>query len=181
MRGFTLIELLTVLALIGVLMFIGGRGLSRLVAEVRADSDIQSIAAAVQFTRATAVTAGEPITLCPLDARGRCNGDWSSGFAVFADPERQARLPPGGKILRRFTLAADKGALQFRAFGSNRFLRMLPNGQTAWQNGRFEYCPAHPDVRPRVLIVNVQGRARILPAKLAADGQAAGANRAARC
>lgn len=180
-RGFTLIELLAGLAITAVLLFAGASGMLRLVHEVRAEADIRSVAAAVQFARATAVTSGVTTTICPIDSQGRCHGNWSQGFVVFQDPERSAILPAGSSVIRRFEVNGADSRLTFRAFGSNRFLRFLPNGQTAWQNGRFEYCPEDARVRPRVLVINVQGRARMLHADAASGGGSAGANRAADC
>ncbi|MDZ7824817.1 MAG: GspH/FimT family protein [Gammaproteobacteria bacterium] len=103
-------------------------------------------------------------TICPLNGNDRCDGDWSRGWTVFRDPEHDGRPSGPEAVLRRFEGVADEARLHLRAFGTTRYFRMLPNGQTDWQNGRFVYCPPPGrELRVRALVINVQGRARIRP------------------
>lgn len=159
--GWTLAEGLVTLAVAALLGAVAVPGMTGLLERARAETTLTRLQAAVQFTRTAAVTSGTAAVLCPLANDGRCDGEWSRGFAVFLDGDRNARRDDGEALLRRFR-GAERGArLQFRAFRTGRFLRMRPNGQTDWQNGRLLYCPPEDSAaEPAELVINVQGRAR---------------------
>lgn len=181
-RGATVIEMLASLAVVAILIGVVLPGVRHLVDEMRAETAIHAVRAGVAYTRAIAVTRGEPALLCPLDENDRCDGDWSRGFAVFVDRTGRAERPPDTDIAYRFQKLPDGATLRFRAFGSSRYLRMLPNGQTGWQNGRFEYCPP-PGSRaaPRVLVLNVQGRSRMVAPEQLKPTTNSGAHRPVQC
>lgn len=169
-EGWTLAEglvTLTVAALVGAVALPGVTGLLE---RTRAATTLTRAQAAVQFTRTAAVTSGTAAVLCPLGDDDRCGGDWSRGFAVFLDRDHDARRDDDEALLRRFRGAEPGARLQFRAFRTGRFLRMRPNGQTDWQNGRLLYCPPEDSAaEPAELVINVQGRARAVRGPLPRD------------
>ncbi|MEE4380547.1 MAG: GspH/FimT family pseudopilin [Pseudomonadales bacterium] len=159
--GWTLAELLVTLAVAALLGAVAVPGMTGLLERTRAETTLTRVQAAVQFTRTAAVTSGSAAVLCPVGADGRCGGDWSEGFTVFLDRDRDARRDEDEPLLRRFPGVEPGARLQFRAFRTGRFLRMRPNGQTDWQNGRLLYCPpADSAAEPAEVVINVQGRAR---------------------
>lgn len=181
-RGFTLIELLATLAVGTLLLTFALPNAQRLIHEIRAETAIHAIRGAIAYARATAATHNRPVLICPLDANEQCRGDWSDGFAVFLDLTGTAERHPDAPVLRQFPSLPKGASLRFAAFGTGRHLRMLPNGQTAWQNGRFEYCP--PDSTgavPRVLVVNIHGRGRIVRPEDIDPDRKSGAHRAVAC
>lgn len=162
--GFGLIEMLATLVIALILVGWAAPGFSRLLQELEGERRIHALRAAIQLARTEAVYRGVPTTICPLDGEDRCDGDWSAGWTVFRDPGRNSRLPGPEALIRQFEGVAQQARLRMRAFGTTRYFRMLPNGQTDWQNGRFVYCPPPDrDLRVRALVINVQGRARIRP------------------
>lgn len=162
--GFGLIEMLATLVIAMILVGWAAPGFHRLLQDLEGERRIHALRAAVQLARTEAVYRGVPTTICPLDDNDRCNGDWSRGWTVFRDPQRSSRLSGPEAVIRRFEGVAENAALHLRAFRTTRYFRMLPNGQTDWQNGRFVYCPPpEQDLRVRALVINVQGRARIRP------------------
>ena len=181
-RGFTLIELLAVLALAALLVTFALPGAQRLIHEVSAETAIHAVRGGLAFARAAAATHNRPVLLCPLDADDQCRGDWRDGFAVFVDITGRAERHPEAPVIRQFPPLAEGASLRFAAFGTGRYLRMLPTGQTAWQNGRFEYCPpAGSGARPRVMVVNVQGRGRIVRPETIDPKRRSGVHRAVPC
>ncbi|MCC5885423.1 MAG: GspH/FimT family pseudopilin [Gammaproteobacteria bacterium] len=181
-RGFTLVELLATLTICAVLATFALPSAQRLIHEIRAETAIHAVRGALAYARATAVTHNRPVLICPLDTHDRCRGDWRDGFAVFVDLSGKAERHPDAPILRQFPALPRGASLRFAAFGTGRHLRMLPNGQTAWQNGRFEYCPPQGSrALPRILVVNVQGRGRIVRPEDIDPGRSRGAHRAVVC
>ena len=180
--GLTLVELLATVAIAAVLMLAAIPGMQRLIDQTRADTGMRTVIAGVHYARAVAVTLNRTAVLCPLDANDRCDGDWSSGFAVFTEGTAIAEPHAFEPVLRHFGAVPEGAQLRFRAFGTTRYLRMLPNGQTGWQNGRFEYCPpAGSTATPRVLVVNVQGRARMMRPEDIDPDRTSGPNRRVDC
>ena len=181
-HGLTLVELLATVAIAAVLMLAAIPGMQRLIDQTRADTSMRTVIAGVHYARAVAVTLNRTAVLCPLDADDRCDGDWSSGFAVFTEGAGLAERHSLEPVLRHFDGVPKGATLRFRAFGTTRYLRMLPNGQTGWQNGRFEYCPpAGSSATPRVVVVNVQGRARMMRPEDIDPERTTGANRRVVC
>lgn len=182
MRGYTLIELSATLAILTLLASFALPDAQRLIQEIRAETAIHAVRGAITYARASAATHNRPVLLCPLDDRDRCHGDWSRGFAVFLDLQGRAERDPNAAVLRHFPALPEGSLLRFRAFGSGRYLRMLPSGQTAWQNGRFEYCPPPGSgVRPRALVLNVQGRGRVVRPEDIDPDRSHGAHREVEC
>lgn len=181
-RGFTLIELLAVLGIAALLTTFTLPKTQRLLHEVRAETAIHAVRGAIAYARASAATHGRPVLACPLDAFDQCRGDWSQGFSVFVDLTGRAERHPDAPILRHFQPLPRGASLRFAAFGTGRYLRMLPTGQTAWQNGRFEYCPPPASrAAPRILVVNIHGRSRIVTPDDIDPNRSRGAHRAVHC
>lgn len=161
-HGLSFVELLVTCALLALLSQLALPGAARLLAQAEAERTVHRIQAALAYARLLAVTEGEAVVLCPLRADGHCGGDWSEGFALLRDPERSARLAPGERPVRIF--GGSDARVHLRAFRTRRYFRFLPNGQTDWQNGRFLVCPTHRDLPVRGVVLNVQGRARLMAA-----------------
>lgn len=162
--GLSLVELLVVLALAGTLWGLAVPAFSRFLEAQQADVVIRRVAAAVHATRAFAVTMHKPMDLCPGRPADGCGGAWSQGMFIVPRSARRAGAPiPDVEALRVFAPLPEGARLSWRAFRNRGYLRMQPQGYTDWQNGRFTYCP--PSGEPehvRALVVNVQGRARLI-------------------
>ena len=156
--GFTLIEALVVILVMSMLFWIAAPGFQRLIAELGVERSQHRIAAGLALARTLAITRRTPMTICHLDREGRCDGAWSDGYSIFADPLPKGRLGDQS-VERHFTATHEQ--LELRAFRTRRYLRFLANGQTDWQNGRFIVCARRPDVPARTLVLNVQGRVRL--------------------
>ena len=156
--GFTLIEALVVVVIIGLLLSVAAPSVQRLIAELGVERSQHRIAAGLALARTLAIMRQAPVTICHLDADGRCDGAWSEGYSVFVDPLPKGTL--GDERIERHFAATDE-QLELRAFRTRRYMRFLANGQTDWQNGRFIVCARLADVPARTLVLNVQGRVRL--------------------
>jgi prepilin-type N-terminal cleavage/methylation domain-containing protein len=161
-QGFTLTELVTTLSVAAILSTVAFPAFSRLQGQIRAETDVQRLQTALAHARYLAAMTGKPITICPLDAAERCDGDWQEDLQIFVDVLPKGRRDPQEELLYEYSGPSAGARLRFRAFRNSRYLRFLPNGQTDWQNGRFVYCPPRSVTRgPTDLVVNVQGRIRV--------------------
>jgi len=163
-NGLSLVELLVVLALAATLWGLAAPPFARLLEAQEADVVIRRVAAAVHATRAFAVLRGEPMDLCPGRPSEGCRGDWADGMFIVPQAARRAGAPiPDEQALRVFAPLPEGARLSWRAFRNRGFLRMVPRGHTQWQNGRFTYCPpSREPAHVQALVVNVQGRARLV-------------------
>lgn len=158
-------ELLVTLALAAVLLRMAVPGFLDLIAEQQAAAASNAVIGAVQMARSAAIVHRTPVTFCPNN-RGTCGSgrDWQLGGLIFADGNRNARLDEGEHIFGTLPKLPDGVRLVWRSFQNRAYLRFLPSGLTAWQNGHFQYCPADSDPRfARQLILNAQGRIRKAP------------------
>lgn len=155
--GLTLLELLMTLALIGILLSIGGPTFADLVARNRMAIAVNGLIAHLQFTRSEAIKRGVPVRLCPSTDGATCTGGqaWHLGYIVTTDEkDPAARLRVGG--------ALDPNAIQIR---SNRYRVVYqPLGTAGGSNQTFLFCDqrkaATVNDHRRVVLSNV-GRPRV--------------------
>ena len=160
--GVTLAEMLTALAASALLMAVALPSFDGLLERERAAGAINQMLAAVQFTRAAAVSHRVTAALCP-GAGDRCGprNSWHDGALAFLDPNGNGRRDSGEEILMRLPLLPAGHRMYWRAFRNRTALVFRPSGLTDWQNGNILYCPPDGDARlARQVVLNVQGRAR---------------------
>ena len=161
-QGLTLLEVLLVLAVIAILMSIAIPFSETFLFQHRAAAEVNQILDAINYARGEALSRGEIVTLCKSQNQRQCNGSWSDGFIVFVDKIGKGVVQEEDDILKVFRPIASKARLEWRAFPSNNYLQMAPNGFTKFQNGTFYYCPPNNDARfARAVIVDQTGRARV--------------------
>jgi type IV fimbrial biogenesis protein FimT len=164
--GFTLIETLVTLAVLSILLGSMFPSLSGMVARSRATASINWIVTAVNFTRHAAVVHRVTMTLCAPKSETKCGGAWHDGLIVFSDRNKNARIDGRDKVIAHIPSQVKQGTIKWRAFGNRQYLQMTQMGYTNFQNGNFVYCPGNLDLKfARQLVINVQGRARVVHTK----------------
>lgn len=164
-RGVTLVELLVVLALAGLLLSIATPAFTALVAAQRSSAASNAIIGAVRLARAAAISHRRAVVLCPA-AGQHCGGhaDWPGGAWIFADDNGNGERDADETVYGRLPPFERGAGLHWRSFRNRSYLRFLPTGLTAWQNGHFHYCPADGDpAYARMIILNAAGRTRLAP------------------
>jgi type IV fimbrial biogenesis protein FimT len=152
-RGFTLVELLVVIALIATFASLAVPAFSGFIQRNESETVQQQLLAKLSFTRAQAVVDRQSVRLCGSDDGKTCNGQWSRGLLTLHE---NAQEP--------LTYHAIDSAqpLHWKGARSNAELLFQANGTTHMSNGRFVFCGTNP---PRVawqIVVNLQGRHRVV-------------------
>jgi len=81
-QGLTLIELLTGLVIVGIAASLAIPAFGQLIDAQRRQDTAQQLASGLRLARAEAILGGQPVMVQAQD------GDWSRGWNVFADPNR---------------------------------------------------------------------------------------------
>ena len=114
-----------------------------------------------------AIARGKSVTACPSRDGAACidEGDWSQGWLVFVDNDRNRRLGPDEQLLSVHQ-ATRVARLQLRSTAGRTSLRYLPSGFSSGSNATVSACL---DGRLHAsLIVNNTGRVRVERPKAAA-------------
>lgn len=160
--GVSLTELLVSLAAAAILALVAMPGAARLLDDRRAGAAVNAMLGALQLARASAVSSRTPAALCP-DGGGRCGrrNHWHEGVLVFLDEDASGSREADERVLARLPPLLEGHRIYWRSFRNRKALVFRATGYTDWQNGSLLYCPPGGDAAlARMLIVNVQGRAR---------------------
>lgn len=110
--GFTLMELLVVISIVGVLSALAVPSFSRFIQGERADALNTEFAGAVLVARSTAIQTGTPTIFCGSGDSASCNGDWSSGWIVFRDDDRDSAKGADEDFILRRNDNTDRATLE---------------------------------------------------------------------
>jgi type IV fimbrial biogenesis protein FimT len=162
-RGFSLIELLVVMVIAGVLFGIGVPNLQQYVVSSRLSGASNEFFTALNLARSEAVRRAAQVTLV---TNGAANSrDWTSGWTMFVDTDRDGALSAGEEVLRVGpALDAPMTIFGSVAFGTS--VSFDSTGRLTSAGGTFVICHgtalvANGQARSRALILNSAGRARV--------------------
>lgn len=158
--GLTLIELLLVLVVLSISLQLTGASFAKRIAEARSASAMHKLSTLFSYARQEAVMRGTPITVCLIDAVGKCQRYWLEGYpvTVFIDSNKNRRYEVGETLLRQIHWPMRGAELSWRASLARTYIEFTETGGT-WQNGTLYYCPDSRDARQaRALVVNHAGR-----------------------
>lgn len=158
-KGYTLLEAMIVMAVICLLAGIGLPALRELLANQRLTAATHQLSAHFALARSSAISFGVPVSACPSNGEGGCrsDSDWSHGWLVFRDPERQGQPIAPDSILSEGS-APGAGELVLRSNQGRPSVRFLPDGRSAGSNLTVNICE-RGRLRAAV-VVNNTGRIR---------------------
>lgn len=158
--GFTLLEAVTTVAVLAILLATALPSLARLVEYQRASAAIGSLVAHMSLARMAAISHRRPTILCPSSSGTSCDtgSDWSGGWMLFIDSNRNRRPDPGDEVLR-VDLDPTSRTLRLPGTSGRPFLRYLPDGRSAGSNLTISLCN-NKDEKLGSVIVNNAGRPR---------------------
>ncbi len=167
-RGFTLLELLIVLAVLAIVLTLSAPPMIGLLRGAQLHSEVQRLQLALNLARTEAVSRNRRVTLCPSPyAEGgepNCEGDFSSGWLVFADAQNDEQFDPlEDELIRVFSAVPDGFQVRNRAGLAPvaTALTYYPDGATR-RNLTFMFCPPGRVVTSSLsVVVSRVGRPRV--------------------
>lgn len=163
MRGFNLIELMIVIAIAAIGLSLALPSFTDAMARNRIASTSNEFIAAVMYARSEALQRNTTTGFCASADKIVCGGNWSDGWIVWADIDRNGVLNPG-EVLRQ-GLVSEKDSLTSVSTNAIEFgPRGFPNvGVTPGNDALFvlepEDCDAGKRLR-RELTVSATGQIR---------------------
>jgi type IV fimbrial biogenesis protein FimT len=166
--GVTLVESAVVLAIVALLVAVAVPLFNNLLQRHRLATATNDFLTAILFTRAEALRRGVPVHLVPADGV-----NWTSGWVVLVDRNRNQRADAGEEVLARYPAppngvairdALSGGARHYLAdTGSGRSSAAIGNGQ---RYGHFSFASS---AGKRLIVINALGRARACSPASAVD------------
>lgn len=181
--GITTIELIATLAIASILFGIAIPGAINIHNRSKATAEINWIIGAINYARHSAVIRRTTVTLCP-DAKKnhQCNGKWQQGLILFTDYNQNSKLDGKDVLVETIQNTVKDGTLKWRAFRNRQYLQFTKYGYTNFQNGNFTHCPGNRDpTYARQIVINTQGRARVVHSRNAKGQPIDRRGKALRC
>ena len=163
--GYTLIELMSMLAVASILVSVGLPMMSVFFESNRMITNTNDLVAGLNIARSEAIKQQIRVTLCQSDNTTGCSGtgQWEDGWIVFQDPNGNASVDVGERIMR-LNAGVDGGQVTIRSNDVTNLItnsvsftsRGLPKALNgAAQTGTFRLCDK------RGLKVNADGNTTV--------------------
>ncbi|HLS79861.1 MAG TPA: GspH/FimT family pseudopilin [Steroidobacter sp.] len=158
-RGITLIELLCTLLAVAVLISIAVPSLGGLTRSAQRTAAVNDFFHAVYVARSEAIKRGAVVSICKSPDGARClnHGDWSEGWMVFVNSDRDE--PPERD--EGETLLAHYAGWPAGRITSNRLAYSFRAQTQGTVNGTVLFCDARGPEHSRAVIISHTGRPRV--------------------
>lgn len=160
--GFTLFELLVALTLVLLFAAFAVPSFRLFVLHNRQTTEINIITNAINFARSEAIKRHTTITICPSTNTLSCETNWSLGWIVFVDKNRNATIENPENILQRYAAVANNAELTWHGALGKNYLQISSQGITR-QSGTFVFYPDSKNIAMNSeIIVSPTTRTRVV-------------------
>jgi len=156
-QGFTIIELLITLAVAAILLSLAAPSFRDIIKNNRLVTQVNLIAAGLNFARSEAIKRSISVTLCKSDDQVTCSGNWQDGWLLFEDIDGDGTVDAGDTIIRVGAGQSSGVTLVFP--GKNR-VTYNANGFAVGFNSTFKVCDDRGFTYGKGLVVSNTGRVR---------------------
>ena len=157
--GLTALELVITLAVMAVLLTTALPSWERFTQRQRMKAAIGALHNDLLAGRVDSIYRNNSVLACPGDPTLGCSGgnDWSAGWIVFRDPNRDGLRQLDEELLRH-----GQGVEQVRIFSakSRSEVRFFPDGSAPGSNGSISLCGLGGPEKARRLVISNVGRIR---------------------
>lgn len=159
-QGFTIIELMITLAVAAILLSLAAPSFTDIIKNNRLVTQVNLIAAGLNFARSEAIKRSVSVTLCKSDDQATCNGNWQDGWLLFEDSDGNGTVDAGDTIIRvgAGTNTAATGITL--VFPNKNRITYNPDGFAVGFNSTFKFCDDRGSAFGKGLVVSNTGRVR---------------------
>ncbi|MCK5725300.1 MAG: GspH/FimT family pseudopilin [Thiotrichaceae bacterium] len=158
-QGYTLVEVLIVLAITSLLTYIASPTFSSMLNSNRMSTRSNELLAVLNFTRSSAVTHGDSVTLCKKNSTStNCdnNAEWEDGWIVFYDKNDNGNIDSGETILNVYQGMNKTISLSY----THNRLVYNNEGFSYGYSGTFLLCDSRGNSARKGIIISTNGRPR---------------------
>jgi len=160
-RGFSMLEMLVVCVLMGIMLAISLPNTRAFFIQSQTELAKSQLLQAIQFARAEAREYSS-IILCKSVNHQTCSPTWQGDLIIFQDTFHDNQITDHSQLLMLIPTFA-KGQLYWRAFPYYRhFLLFETKESLQTDNGTFWYCETKKSPPAWAIVVNKNGRARVM-------------------
>lgn len=156
--GLTLVETIAALAIVAITTTLALPAMTQALERQRVATTLHLLSADMAMARGAAIMRRSQVVVCPRASAVTCaeDGDWSSGWLVFLDDDRD-RLPDSIDDLLRSTEPTTRAAAM-RLHSTRPFVRFQRDGRAAHSNLSVHLCAR--GMLTGSVVVNRLGRVR---------------------
>ncbi len=127
-QGFTLIEIVVVVLILGVVLALAAPSYNGAVNGSRLAGTANELLASLKQARAEAIRRNQRVVVCPTINGTTCASNWSEGWLVFEDANRDDGVSTGEEVISVAVPAAGTQVLPSPAISGTHRIRYSPNG-----------------------------------------------------
>ena len=156
-NAYSLYELLMTLALFATILTLGVPSFGAIVANHRLRTEVDHLFHAIHHARKESVVRRRVVTICPTVDGETCGLDWSAGWMMFVNIDRDwpARREANEPVIKWIRAQPENRIIANRRSFSLRSVDLRAT------NGTLIFCDRAGRAKPRALVVSYTGRPRV--------------------
>ncbi|WP_151981288.1 GspH/FimT family pseudopilin [Acinetobacter guerrae] len=157
--GFSLMEISIVLTIMAVIASFAIPSYHQYMASQEAKKVPQILTLHIQKAKHESLLSKQNIILCASTTFKECDNNWTNGYILFVDQNKNRNYDPNETVLAVEPLQLKYGSLSWQGFGNKKIIFESTSGLPLASNGTFRYCSAQYS-HHRKLTLSRMGHAR---------------------